>query len=159
MARHIAYNGEHPVVFYSRNYLGALEAYLGAAFFRLFGPSLFSLRLGIILLDALFFASMYLLTSLLYTKKLALFVLVLLSLGSSAMFLRELYATGGTTQTLLFGTLAFLLASWLTLSYRQDLTSSRRWQGTCGRTCYLVRPRCAASSYDGRSAAAAVLLA
>ncbi|TMB89260.1 MAG: hypothetical protein E6J44_03360, partial [Chloroflexi bacterium] len=61
MARHIAYNGEHPVVFYSRNYLGALEAYLGAAFFRLFGPSLFSLRLGIILLDALFFASMYLL--------------------------------------------------------------------------------------------------
>ncbi|HCJ36167.1 MAG TPA: hypothetical protein DHV65_17955, partial [Ktedonobacter sp.] len=45
MARHIAYNGEHPVVFYNRNYLGALEAYLGAAFFRLFGPSLFSLRL------------------------------------------------------------------------------------------------------------------
>ena len=127
MARHIAYNGEHPVVFYNRNYLGALEAYLGAAFFRLFGPSLFSLRLGIILLDALFFASMYLLTSLLYTKKLALFVLVLLGLGSSAMFLRELYATGGTTQTLLFGTLAFLLASWLALSYRQDLTGSRRW--------------------------------
>ena len=127
MARHIAYNGEYPVVFYSRNYLGALEAYLGAAFFRLFGPSLFNLRLGIILLDALFFASMYLLTSLLYTKKLALFVLVLLGLGSSAIFLRELYATGGTTQTLLFGTLAFLLASWLTLSYRQDLTSSRRW--------------------------------
>jgi len=106
MARHIAYNGEHPVVFYSRNYLGALEAYLGAAFFRLFGPSIFTLRLGIILLDALFFASMYLLTSLLYTKKLALFVLVLLGLGSSAMFLRELYATGGSTQTLLFGTLA-----------------------------------------------------
>ena len=127
MARHIAYNGEHPIVFYSRNYLGAIEAYLGAAFFRLFGPSPFSLRLGIILLDALFFASMYLLTSLLYTKKLALFVLVLLGLGSSAMFLRELYATGGTTQTLLFGTLAFLLASWLALSYRQNLTGSRRW--------------------------------
>ena len=127
MARHIAYNGEHPVVFYSRDYLGAVEAYLGAAFFRLFGPSLFSLRLGIILLDALFFASMYLLTSLLYTKKLALFVLVLLGLGSSAMFLRELYATGGSTQTLLFGTLAFLLAAWLALTYRQDLPRGRRW--------------------------------
>ena len=127
MARHIAYNGEHPVVFYSRNYLGALEAYLGAVFFRLFGPSVFTLRLGIILLDALFFASMYLLTSLLYTKKLALFVLVLLGMGSSAIFLRELYATGGTTQTLLFGTLAFLLASWLTLSDRQDLAGRKRW--------------------------------
>jgi len=127
MARHIAYNGEHPVVFYSRNYLGALEAYLGAAFFRLFGPSLFTLRLGIILLDALFFASMYLLTSLLYTKKLALFVPVLLGLGSSAIFLRELYATGGSTQTLLFGTLAFLLAAWLALTYRQNLPRARRW--------------------------------
>lgn len=127
MARHIAYNGEHPVVFYSRNYLGALEAYLGAAFFRLFGPSLFTLRLGIILLDALFFASMYLLTSLLYTKKLALFVPVLLGLGSSAMFLRELYATGGSTQTLLFGTLAFLLSAWLALTYRQNLPRARRW--------------------------------
>ncbi len=127
MARHIAYNGEHPVVFYSRDYLGALEAYLGAAFFRLFGPSLFTLRLGIILLDALFFASMYLLTSLLYTKKLALFVLVLLGLGSSAMFLRELYATGGSTQTLLFGTLALLLAAWLALTYRQNLPRGRRW--------------------------------
>ncbi len=126
MARHIAYNGEHPVVFYTRNYLGAVEAYLGAAFFHLFGPSVFALRLGIILLDALFFASMYLLTSLLYTKKLALFVLVLLALGSSAMFLRELYATGGSTQTLLFGTLAFLLAAWLSLTYRQDLPRGRR---------------------------------
>ncbi|HTD18165.1 MAG TPA: hypothetical protein VK667_01415, partial [Ktedonobacteraceae bacterium] len=127
MARHIAYNGEHPVVFYSRNYLGALEAYLGAAFFRLFGPSIFTLRLGIILLDALFFASMYLLTSLLYTKKLALFVLFLLGTGSSAIFLRELYATGGSTQTLLFGTLAFLLAAWLALTYRQNLPRGRRW--------------------------------
>ena len=126
MARHIAYNGEHPVVFYTRNYLGAVEAYLGAAFFHLFGPSVFALRLGIILLDALFFASMYLLTSLLYTKKLALFVLVLLALGSSALFLRELYATGGSTQTLLFGTLAFLLAAWLLLTYRQGLPRGRR---------------------------------
>src|SRR5260221_11096007 len=42
------------------------------------------------------------------------------------MFLRELYATGGSTQTLLFGTLAFLLAAWLSLTYRQDLPRGRR---------------------------------
>lgn len=127
MARHIAYNGERPVEFYTRNYLGAVEAYLGAVFFRLFVPSLFTLRLGIILLYALFLVSMYLLVSLLYTKKLALFTLILLALGSSAMFLRELYATGGSTETLLFGTLAFLLAAWLALTYRQDLPRDRRW--------------------------------
>ena len=126
MARHIAYNGGHPIFFYGQNYMGALEAYLAAAFFHLFGPSLLTLRLGVILLVTLFLASMYLLTSLLYTKKLALAVLVLLSLGSSSIFMRELYATGGSTQTLLFGSLAFLLASWLSLSCKQDLSRGRR---------------------------------
>ncbi|GAC1383467.1 MAG: hypothetical protein NVSMB33_11450 [Ktedonobacteraceae bacterium] len=127
MARHIAYNGEHPVLYYGQNYMGALEAYLGAVFFRLFGASIFTLRLGIILLDTFFFISMYLLTRLLYTKQLALFVLILLSLGSNAVFLWELYAKGGSTQTLLFGALAFLLAAWLSLTYSQDLLRSRRW--------------------------------
>jgi len=127
MARHIAYNGEHPIFFYGQSYMGTLEAYLGAAFFRLFGASLFTLRLGILLLDALFLASMYLLTSLLYTKKLALFGLVLLGLGPNAIFLWELYAKGGSTQTLLFGALAFLLASWLSLPSSQDLPCGRRW--------------------------------
>ncbi len=127
MARHIAYNGEHPLFYYGQSYMGTIEAYLGAAFFRLFGASLFTLRLGTILLDGFFFASMYLLTSLLYTKKLALFVLVLLGLGPNAIFLWELYAKGGSTQTLFFGTLAFLLASWLSLTSSQDLSRGRRW--------------------------------
>src|SRR5258708_19833235 len=62
MARHIAYNGEHPFVFYPRNYLCAVEPYLGAAFFRLFGPSVFTLRLCIIFLESRFFSTIYLLT-------------------------------------------------------------------------------------------------
>lgn len=127
IARHIAYNGEHPIFYYGQSYMGTMEAYLGAAFFRLFGASLFTLRLGTILLDGFFFASMYLLTSLLYTKKLALFVLVLLGLGPNAIFLWELYAKGGSTQTLFFGALAFLLASWLSLTSSQHLSRGRRW--------------------------------
>jgi hypothetical protein len=127
MAMHIAFRGEHPVLFYGQNYMGAMEAYLAAAFFRLFGTSLFTLRLSVILLDALFLVSTYLLTSLLYNKKLALITVALLSLGSNAIFMRELYATGGSTQTLLFGSLSFLLAAWLGLTYRQDLSESRRW--------------------------------
>src|ERR1700737_1153672 len=46
MASHIAYQGGHPVFFYGQGYIGTLEAYLGALLFHLFGPSLFSLRLG-----------------------------------------------------------------------------------------------------------------
>src|SRR5712692_5946068 len=90
MAMHIAYHGEHPIFFYGQHYMGTLEAYLAAAFFRLFGASVFSLRLGPVLLFALFLANMYLLTSLLYTKKLALITLALLSLGSSIMLDAEI---------------------------------------------------------------------
>ena len=68
MAMHIAYKGELPIFFYGQNYMGTLQAYLGVAFFRLFGISVFSLRLGAVLFFALFLIIMYCLTSLLYTK-------------------------------------------------------------------------------------------
>ncbi len=95
MAMHIVSHGELPIFFYGQNYMGTLEAYLGAIFFRFLGISVFSLRLGPVLLFALFLANMYLLTSLLYTKKLALITLILLSLGSSIMLDTELVALGG----------------------------------------------------------------
>lgn len=121
MAMHIAYNGQHPAIFYGQNYMGTIEAYLAAFFFHLFGASLFSLRLGVVLLVTLFLITMYLLTRLLYSQKLALLTLALLSLGSAAYLTRQTIATGGSSQTLLFGALAFLLASWLALTYRQGL--------------------------------------
>ena len=136
MARHIAYRGEYPIVFYGQNYMGALEAYLAAALFHLFGPSLFTLRLAVIFLIALFFVSIYLLTSALYTKKLALVTLVLLSLGSSYLFTRELIATGGSAETLLFGSLAFLLSFWLALTYGQYLSPRRQWLRLVGYGCW-----------------------
>src|SRR5205807_7527416 len=50
MAWHIAYHGELPVFFYGQGYIGTLEGFVGAALFHVLGPSLFSLRLGVILL-------------------------------------------------------------------------------------------------------------
>lgn len=126
MALHIVQKGEHPTFFYGQDYMGSLEAYIAAAMFRLFGPSTFSLRLALIFLFVLFLVSMYYLASLLYTKKLALATLVLLSLGSDALLQRELEAIGGYPETILFGTLAFLLASWLALSLNHDLAQRKR---------------------------------
>ncbi len=126
MGIHIAYKGEHPIFFYGQHYMGALEAYVSAGFFRLFGTSVFSLRLGPVLMFALFLANMYLLTSLLYTKKLALITLALLTLGSSIMLDTELVAIGGYPELLFLGSLALLLATWLALSY--DQYSSPRWR-------------------------------
>jgi len=117
MARHIAYRGEHPYVFYGQNYMGTIEAHIAAVFFHLFGPSLFTLRLSVIVFVTLFLISTYLLASLLYSKKVALVTLVILSFGSIYVLTRETLATGGSMQTLLFGSLAFLLAAWLSFTY------------------------------------------
>ncbi len=130
MARHIAYNGEHPVFIYGQNYMGSLEAYIGAALFFIFGSSLFSLRLSLVLLYALFLVAMYLLTRLLYSEKLALAVTVLFSLGSVELLTRQLKAVGGAVETMLFGTLLILLSSQLVLSFHQNMTTAgrkKRW--------------------------------
>lgn len=120
MALHIAYHGELPIFFYGQIYMGALEAYIGAALFHIFGPSLFSLRLGLVFLFDLFLLAMYLLTRLLYTEKLALATIFLLCFGSIETFTRQLKVVGGALETLLFGSLTLLLAFWLVISYSRD---------------------------------------
>ncbi len=120
MALHIAYRGEYPVFFYGQNYMGALEAYIGALLFHLLGPSLFSLRLGLVFLFDLFLLVMYLLTRLLYTKRLAFATVFLLCFGSTETFTRQIKAVGGALETMLFGSLVLLLASWLAISHSQD---------------------------------------
>lgn len=118
MGLHIAYNGEHPVFYYGQYYMGPHQAYVAALLFRLFGPSLFILRFDLLLIFTLFLLSMYLLTRLVYSRGWALFCLFLLGTGSSFIMARELTAIGDYTETLLFGSLLFLLASWLVMTYR-----------------------------------------
>lgn len=125
-AMHIAFRGEHPVFLYGQNYMGMIEAYVGAFLFRLFGVSLFNLRLGMILLFTLFLVSTYCLTSLLYSKKLALVTLALLSLGASNVLLPEMRAVGGAVETLIFGSLLMLLASWLAFTAGEDALPRKR---------------------------------
>jgi hypothetical protein len=120
MATNIAYRGARPLMFYGQDYMGTIEAYLGAGVFHLFGgPSLFALRLGVILLVTLFLICMYLLTRLLFSKPLAIVTLLILSVGSIPVLTRQMIATGGSSQTLFFGSLAFLLATWLSSTYQQ----------------------------------------
>ena len=127
IALHIAYHGETPLMFYGQDYMGISEAYIAAMFFHLFGgPSLFALRLGVVLLVTCFFIVMYLLTSLLFSKKLALVTLALLCFGSIASLTRETLATGGSAETLLFGSLSLLLTAWLAMAYRRGVSLRQR---------------------------------
>ena len=116
MALHIAYHGAHPLLYYGQDYLGSLEAYLGAGIFHLFGPSLFALRLGLILIFALFLTCLYCLVTLLYSRGLALFSIALVGLGAPDVLLRQLMAAGGTPELFFFTTLLLLLTAWLALT-------------------------------------------
>lgn len=136
MALHIAYRGEHPIFYYGQNYMGTLDAYLGAALFPIFGASIFTLRLGIILLTLLFMLTMYFLASVLYSKRLALASVVLLSLGSIPILILEMSPIGGYPEILFFGALAFLLASWLTLSYNRSISPRKTWLRLLGYACW-----------------------
>lgn len=116
MALHIAYHGAHPLLYYGQDYLASTEAYLGAALFQLFGPSTFVLRLSLLGLFAGFLLFLYLLVSLLYSKGLALFTLILLIVGSPDVVYRQLMANGGAPDYFFFTTLLLLLTSCLALS-------------------------------------------
>jgi 4-amino-4-deoxy-L-arabinose transferase-like glycosyltransferase len=81
MALHILHHGERPVFEYGQPYMGGIEAYLAALFFQVLGPTTFALRLGNVLLYDLFLATLYLLTSRLYSRTVAFVSLLVLSLG------------------------------------------------------------------------------
>jgi hypothetical protein len=128
MARHILYQGEHPIFFWGQNYMGTLQAYLGAGLMHFFGSSIASVRLGTLLLFLLYLASMYALVRLLYSSAFALLCIALLSIGSDRMIGVLITANGGYAETMLCGALLFLLVSHLALTLPDEQsgrTSSR----------------------------------
>lgn len=130
MALHIAYQGEHPTFFYGQHYMGSWEAFLGAGLFHFFGPSLFALRLGTVVMIALALIAIYLLSRLLFSQTWAAVSLLLVGTGSGFAMAQEIRAIGGYAETLLFSALLFLCAAWLALTYQRkqarDVTA-RRW--------------------------------
>ena len=127
MAMHIAYRGEHPIFFYGQGYMGAFEAYVAAIVFHFFGVSTFGLRIGLVLMYCVFLLGMYLLTSMLYSKKLALFTLFLLALGSNPLLTRQLVAVGGDPETLMCGPLLLLIPVWLAFNSSREQMRRDRW--------------------------------
>jgi hypothetical protein len=110
MARHILYNGEHPIFFYGQHYMGALEAYLVVPFFWLFGPTQLALRLAMLVLILPFLVCVYLLGRAAYGRIVGLLTLAALAFGPAYGLMREAPAIGGYQETLLFGALLPLLA-------------------------------------------------
>ena len=130
LARHIAYNGEWPIFFYGLPYMGPLEGYIAAPLFHLFGPSTFLLRLGLLSFFPLFLICMYYLTRLLFTHRMAIFIVVLLCFGSDDIISRQVKAVGEYPEMLFFAAFISFVAIWLVLSSstvdQQKRTTPRR---------------------------------
>src|SRR5712691_7204974 len=110
MAFHIWKNGEHPIFMYGQNYMGTIEAYIGAVLFRIFGPSVLVMRMEMVGLFALCLIGLYLLTYRLYTPRFALFTIAFLVPGTGLMLNRQLEATGGNAEINVFGVLVLLIS-------------------------------------------------
>lgn len=126
MARDILYHNKFVVMYYGQDYMGSLQAWLGAIFFNMFGPTVFALRLGVVLELVFFLVAMYLLSCLLYSRPVGVISLLILSLGSSQMLFYHVFAGGGPNEVLLFGTLLSLLAAHLALTTRIPLKNTRQ---------------------------------
>jgi hypothetical protein len=125
MAINILKYGEHPVVYYGQDYMGVLQAYLGASIFQFLGSSVFGLRLGMVILYAAFLLCIYLLTRQLYNKHFALFITLLFAFGSTAMLSRQLIAIGGYPETIFFSTASLVLSVFLALNPPKDTRRDR----------------------------------
>lgn len=115
-ALHIFAKGELPIFFYGQNYMGATEAYIAAGLFKIFGPSIFLVRIEMIALYVLFLFLLYQLTTRLYTKAFALCVLIIMSVGSARMLQLQIEATGGIPEINVCGVAALLIVAHLTLA-------------------------------------------
>jgi hypothetical protein len=124
MARHIL-TGDRPIWFWGQHYMGAFQAYFAALFFAVFGSSAFVLHLSVLLLTLGFLACVYLLGRAAYGPIAGLLTLGWLTFGPPMGVLRELMATGGYQDVLLFSALV-LLGVWLRLRVAEPVPRGRR---------------------------------
>ena len=103
-------HGSRPIFLYTEDYIGALQAYLAAPVDALLGPTPLALRVVTTLEIVIFLLVVYALARALWSPAVALLSVALLALGPAWALLRELQASAGAQETLLFGALVVYLA-------------------------------------------------
>ena len=116
MALHINNLGERPTFFYGQHYMGTIEAYVGAVWFRVFGVSILTIRCAMISFFCVFLVGLYMLTNRLYSRNFALLTIALLIFGTSKMLERQLATIGGYTEILPLAVFLLLVSYSLSLA-------------------------------------------
>jgi hypothetical protein len=124
MARHIL-QGERPIFFWGQNYMGAFQAYFVAPIFAVFGSSIATLHLSVLLLVLGFLAAMYFVARAAYGPAVGVLTLGWLAIGPALSLVRELGTIGGYQEMLLFSAL-IVLGVWDRLRRPSPLPRDRR---------------------------------
>lgn len=110
MARHIL-EGELPVFFWGQNHMGALEAYLTAGMFALFGSSALVLKLTVFSLFLIFlFVHLQLAEEVSQSRWSAWMATICVGISPAFLTVWSLKSRGGYMSLLLFGTISLLIA-------------------------------------------------
>ncbi len=102
--------GERPLFYYGQNYLGALEAYVAAGAFALFGPSLFTLSLAPTLFSLFWLAATWWLIRRLYGAGAGLAAVAVFAAPGWHSLWFNLASYGGYPGAFFFGTVSAALA-------------------------------------------------
>jgi len=109
MAQHILH-GDRPVFFYGQAYQGALEAYLTAGVFHVWGQSDFTLRVVPVLFSAVLVAQLYALARRLYGQGVATAVGLWAALPAPVLIYWGTVAGGGYAEAMVVGTAIMAVA-------------------------------------------------
>lgn len=109
MGKHILEGRSLPIFFYGQTYLGALEAYLAAGLFALFGVSLLSLRLVTFTCSLLVLWAVYAFAEIVSSKAAARWATALVALSPLYFLQWNLKARGGFVEHVFFLFLVLIL--------------------------------------------------
>jgi len=109
MARHIL-RGDHPLFFYGQGYQGALEAYLTAGVFGLFGQSDLALRVVSVLVSVALVLQLYALALRLYGRRVALATGLWLAVPAPVFVYWTTAAGAGYVEVMALGAAIFMIA-------------------------------------------------
>jgi 4-amino-4-deoxy-L-arabinose transferase-like glycosyltransferase len=127
MARHILH-GELPIFFYGQAYMGSLDAFLVAGFFRLFGEQVQTIRyLQIMLYCGVLLTTFWLTTLVFCSKQAALVATIFLAIPTVNVIVYTTVSLGGYGEALLIGNLILCVGLWITSKRENPLPNFTKW--------------------------------
>lgn len=132
MARHILI-GERPIFFYGQAYMGSLDAFLVAGVFKVFGPSVWGIRLVQVILYLFTILTTYWLGKRIFNSHRAgLISALLLAIPPVNVMLYSTVSLGGYGEALLIGNLILLTTCSLYENFEPASTNQHYFNGSKG---------------------------